>query len=83
MHAHIRNLEDHANAEYGAYKTRTEETVEMEREQHRRELQAVRSQCGDAQVRIDLLIKSESMMQRQIDQLRAGAHSGAYPTSEA
>ena len=55
----------------------------MEREQYRRELQTVMSQCGDAQVRIDLLMKAESLMEQQHDRLREEIRSGSYPASEA
>jgi hypothetical protein len=78
MHAHIRNIENHANAQHDARMAMSEETMEMEREQHRRELQAVRSQCGDAQVRIDLLMKAESMMEQRNAQLRAEIRSGVF-----
>jgi hypothetical protein len=55
----------------------------MEREQYRRELQPVRSQCGDAQVRIDLLMKAESLMEQQNDRLLEEIRSGSYLASEA
>jgi hypothetical protein len=54
----------------------SEETREMEREQNRRELQAMRSQCGEAQVRIDLLLKAEARLQEEV-------RSGGYPAAEA
>ena len=83
MNAHIRNLEEHANAEHDAYRARTEETFEVERAQYRRELQAVRTQCGDAQVRVDILLKAESMMEEQIRRYRGESQSGRYPAADA
>ena len=76
MNAHIRNLENHANAQHDARMAVSEETREMEREQSRRELQAMRSQCGEAQVRIDLLLKAEARLQEEV-------RSGGYPAADA
>ena len=83
MQAHIRNLENHADAQHDARMAVSEETMDRERQQLRHELQTVRTQCGEAQIRVDLLLKAESMMERQNFQLREEIRSGSFPASEA
>ena len=77
--AYIQNLETPANSKHDAYRAPCE--VRFDSGKH--DLERATAQCADSQTRIDLMLRSEAIMERQNGQLREELRSGSYPASEA